>query len=34
MLDMLLKWYRRHFTDPQVVALLIILVGGFVFFIF
>ncbi|WP_158367006.1 AI-2E family transporter [Candidatus Williamhamiltonella defendens] len=29
MLDMLLKWYGRHFTDPQVVALLIILVGGF-----
>ncbi|AKJ42921.1 AI-2E family transporter [Pragia fontium] len=29
MLDMLVRWYRRRFTDPQAVALLIILVGGF-----
>lgn len=29
MLDMLLKWYRRRFSDPQAVALLAILVGGF-----
>lgn len=29
MLDMLLRWYRRRFTDPQAVALLIILVVGF-----
>lgn len=29
MLDMLLKWYRRRFADPQAIALLVILVGGF-----
>lgn len=29
MLDMLLKWYRRRFSDPQAVALLAILVVGF-----
>lgn len=29
MLDMLLRWYRRRFSDPQAVALLIILVVGF-----
>ncbi|WP_159566963.1 AI-2E family transporter [Budvicia diplopodorum] len=29
MLDMLLRWYRRRFTDPQAVALLIILAVGF-----
>lgn len=29
MLEMLLRWYRRRFTDPQAVALLVILVGGF-----
>uniref|UniRef100_A0A182SH37 AI-2E family transporter n=1 Tax=Anopheles maculatus TaxID=74869 RepID=A0A182SH37_9DIPT len=26
---MLLQWYRRRFTDPQAIALLVILVGGF-----
>jgi len=29
MLDMLLKWYRRRFADPQAIALLTILVVGF-----
>ena len=29
MLDMLLQWYRRRFTDPQAIALLAILVAGF-----
>jgi putative permease len=29
MLDMLLQWYRRRFTDPQAIALLVILIGGF-----
>lgn len=29
MLDLLIKWYRRRFSDPQVVALLAILVLGF-----
>ncbi|MBK5144999.1 AI-2E family transporter [Budviciaceae bacterium BWR-B9] len=29
MLEMLSRWYRRRFTDPQAVALLIILVVGF-----
>lgn len=29
MLDMLLQWYRRRFTDPQAIALLVILVAGF-----
>lgn len=26
MLEMLLQWYRRRFTDPQAIALLVILV--------
>ncbi|CAQ83884.1 MULTISPECIES: AI-2E family transporter [Photorhabdus] len=29
MLDMIIQWYRRRFTDPQVIALFIILVVGF-----
>ncbi|ELM3739222.1 AI-2E family transporter [Yersinia ruckeri] len=29
MLEMLLQWYRRRFTDPQVIALLVILLVGF-----
>lgn len=29
MLDMLLQWYRRRFTDPQAIAMLAILVAGF-----
>ena len=29
MLEMLLQWYRRRFTDPQAIALLVILVAGF-----
>ncbi|WP_114193251.1 AI-2E family transporter [Edaphovirga cremea] len=29
MLEMLLQWYRRRFTDPQAIALLAILVAGF-----
>ncbi|CDL83551.1 AI-2E family transporter [Xenorhabdus szentirmaii] len=29
MLDMIMQWYRRRFTDPQVVALLVILLVGF-----
>lgn len=29
MLDMLLQWYRRRFTDPEAIALLAILVAGF-----
>jgi len=29
MLDMLLQWYRRRFTDPQAIALLASLVAGF-----
>ncbi|STQ68277.1 Uncharacterised protein [Hafnia alvei] len=29
MLDMLMQWYRRRFTDPQAIALLTILLVGF-----
>lgn len=29
MLELLLQWYRRRFTDPQAIALLVILVAGF-----
>lgn len=29
MLEMLLQWYRRRFTDPQAIVLLVILVAGF-----
>ncbi|PVZ83874.1 AI-2E family transporter [Serratia sp. S1B] len=29
MLEMLLQWYRRRFTDPQAIALLVILLAGF-----
>lgn len=29
MLEILLQWYRRRFTDPQAIALLVILLAGF-----
>ncbi len=29
MLELLLQWYRRRFTDPQVITLLVILLAGF-----
>jgi putative permease len=29
MLDMLMQWYRRRFSDPEAIALLVILVVGF-----
>jgi len=29
MLDLLLQWYRRRFSDPQVIALLGILLAAF-----
>ncbi|WP_118986996.1 AI-2E family transporter [Photorhabdus sp. CRCIA-P01] len=29
MLDMIIQWYRRRFTDPQVIALFVILLAGF-----
>ncbi|ATM94920.1 putative permease PerM (=YfgO) [Yersinia frederiksenii] len=29
MLELLLQWYRRRFADPQVIALLVILLVGF-----
>ncbi|WP_127959530.1 AI-2E family transporter [Serratia microhaemolytica] len=29
MLEVLLQWYRRRFTDPQAIALLLILLAGF-----
>lgn len=29
MLDLLLQWYRRRFSDPQAIALLAILLGAF-----
>lgn len=29
MLEMLLQWYRRHFADPQAVALFTLLIVGF-----
>ncbi len=29
MLEMLLQWYRRRFSDPEAIALLVILVAGF-----
>ena len=34
MLEMLLQWYRRRFTDPQAIALLVILVAGFLILYF
>ena len=27
MLEMLMQWYRRRFSDPEAIALLVILVG-------
>lgn len=29
MLEMLLQWYRRRFSDPEAIALLVILLAGF-----
>ncbi len=29
MLEMLMQWYRRRFSDPEAIALLVILVAGF-----
>jgi len=29
MLDLLLQWYRRRFSDPEAIALLVILIVGF-----
>ncbi|WP_313046828.1 AI-2E family transporter [Atlantibacter hermannii] len=29
MLDMLMQWYHRRFSDPEAIALLVILVAGF-----
>lgn len=34
MLEMLLQWYRRRFTDPQAIALLVIWSPGSLFSIF
>lgn len=34
MLEMLMQWYRRRFSDPEAVALLVILVAGFVILFF
>jgi hypothetical protein len=34
MLEMLLQWYRRRFTDPQAIALLVILLAGFLILYF
>ncbi len=28
MLEMLMQWYRRRFSDPEAIALLVILVAG------
>lgn len=29
MLQMLMQWYRRRFSDPEAIALLVILLAGF-----
>ncbi|VTN10780.1 Domain of uncharacterised function DUF20 [Raoultella terrigena] len=29
MLEMLIQWYRRRFSDPEAIALLVILLAGF-----
>lgn len=29
MLEMLMQWYRRRFSDPEAIALLVILLAGF-----
>lgn len=36
MLEMLMQWYRRRFSDPEAIALLVILLAGFgiMFFFF
>ncbi|WP_019569202.1 AI-2E family transporter [Thioalkalivibrio sp. ALE11] len=34
MIDMLRQWYRRHFTDPQVVILAMLLLAGFLVIVF
>jgi putative permease len=32
MLEMLMQWYRRRFSDPEAIALLVILLAGMFFF--
>ena len=34
MLELLMQWYRRRFSDPEAIALLVILVAGFVILFF
>ncbi len=34
MIDVLREWYRRHFTDPQVVILAFLLLAGFLVIVF
>ncbi|WP_018863543.1 MULTISPECIES: AI-2E family transporter [Thioalkalivibrio] len=34
MIDVLREWYRRHFTDPQVVILAFLLLAGFLIIVF
>jgi len=34
MIEMLKKWYERHFSNPQVVILALLLIGGFAIIIF
>ncbi|WP_075181440.1 AI-2E family transporter [Pantoea sp. 1.19] len=34
MLELLLQWYRRRFSDPQAIALLVILLAGFIILFF
>ncbi|MDO2023919.1 AI-2E family transporter, partial [Escherichia coli] len=29
MLEMLMQWFRRRFSDPEAIALLVFLVAGF-----
>lgn len=29
MLEMLMQWYRRRFSDPEAIALLVIFIAGF-----
>ena len=34
MLDLLVQWYKRRFADPQVIALVVILIAGFLILYF
>jgi hypothetical protein len=34
MLELLMQWYRRRFSDPEAIALLVILLAGFVILFF